>query len=62
MLKRSLTHSSARVHGSKNYDYERLEFLGDRVLGLVIAELLSELFPEAREGDLARRFNRLVRK
>ena len=41
---------------------KRLEFLGDRVLGLVIAELLSELFPEAREGDLARRFNRLVRK
>lgn len=62
LLKRSLTHSSARVRGSKNYDYERLEFLGDRVLGLVIAELLSELYPEAREGDLARRFNRLVRK
>lgn len=62
LLLRALTHSSARARGPKNHDYERLEFLGDRVLGLVIAELLTELFPEAREGDLARQFNRLVRK
>ncbi len=62
LLQRSLTHSSARARGFKKYDYERLEFLGDRVLGLVIAEYLTELFPDAREGDLARRFNRLVRK
>lgn len=61
-LKRALTHSSARSHGPKSTDYERLEFLGDRVLGLVIAEMLIELFPKADEGDLARRFNRLVRK
>lgn len=62
LLQRALTHSSARARGPKYYDYERLEFLGDRVLGLVIAELLAELFPKAREGELARRFNRLVRK
>jgi ribonuclease-3 len=62
LLQRALTHSSARARSPKNHDYERLEFLGDRVLGLVIAELLTELFPEAREGDLARRFNQLVRK
>ena len=62
LLRIALTHSSARVRGRKGLDYERLEFLGDRVLGLVIAELLIEQFPEAREGDLALRFNRLVRK
>src|SRR5688572_32594812 len=42
-------------------DNERLEFIGDRVLGLVIAEALSERFPSASEGELARRYNRLVR-
>jgi ribonuclease III len=43
-------------------DNERLEFLWDRVLGLVIAELLLERDAKASEGALARRFNRLVRK
>lgn len=61
-LRLALTHSSARVGAPDSTDNERLEFLGDRVLGLAIAELLSEMFPEASEGDLARRFNRLVRK
>jgi len=41
---------------------ERLEFMGDRVLGLVIAEWLLSDFPEAAEGDLAVRYNALVRK
>jgi len=62
LLQTALTHSSARVRSRKGLDYERLEFLGDRVLGLVIAELLIELYPDAREGDLALRFNQLVRK
>jgi len=44
------------------FDNERLEFLGDRVLGLVVAELLWQADPEATEGDLARRYNHLVRK
>jgi ribonuclease-3 len=43
------------------HDNERLEFIGDRVLGLVIAEMLHEALPTASEGELARRFNRLVR-
>lgn len=42
-------------------DNERLEFVGDRVLGLVIVELLIEQHPEANEGELAKRYNRLVR-
>mgnify|MGYP003694811611 CR=1 FL=1 len=46
---------------AKRRDNERLEFLGDRVLGLAIAELLSEVYPAASEGELARLYNRLVR-
>ena len=63
LLKRSLTHSSVRTSSKKggDHDNERLEFLGDRVLGLSIAELLTESFPGASEGDLARIFNHLVR-
>jgi len=58
LLREALTHSSARVHRSN----ERLEFLGDRVLGLVIAESLVEAFPGEDEGALAPRLNALVRK
>ena len=65
LLERALTHSSVRANGrstrAASADNQRLEFLGDRVLGLVIAELISEAFPAANEGDLARRFNHLVR-
>lgn len=61
LLKLALTHSSARAGGKPNEDNERLEFLGDRVLGLSVAELLSDRFPEASEGELARWFNHLVR-
>lgn len=61
LLERALTHASVR--GSKNSrdDNERLEFIGDRVLGLAIAEVLNQQYPEATEGELARRYNRLVR-
>ena len=61
LLRQALTHSSARSD-TVACDNERLEFLGDRVLGLAIAELLCELQPEAREGDLARLYNRLVQR
>ena len=44
------------------HENERLEFLGDRVLGLVIAEWLVEMFPDQREGELATKLNGLVRK
>jgi ribonuclease-3 len=61
LLKRALTHASVRQTSAKRRDNERLEFLGDRVLGLAIAELLSEFYPAASEGELARLYNRLVR-
>ncbi len=57
-LERALTHSSARSRAQGNY--ERLEFLGDRVLGLIIAEQLFALFPNAKEGELSVRLNQLV--
>ena len=61
LLKKALTHASVRQASAKRRDNERLEFLGDRVLGLAVAEFLSELYPAASEGDLARLYNRLVR-
>ena len=57
-LEEALTHSSAAGSISDN---DRLEFLGDRVLGLIIADRLLGDFPEAETGELARRYNRLVR-
>lgn len=51
----------AFTHGSASRDsYERLEFLGDRVLGLVIARWLYERFPDEPEGKMSRRYNALV--
>ncbi|HLO23937.1 MAG TPA: ribonuclease III [Methyloceanibacter sp.] len=61
LIELALTHASARPSLKPNEDNERLEFLGDRVLGLAIAELLTASFPEASEGELARRYNQLVR-
>jgi ribonuclease-3 len=61
LLKKALTHASVRQAPGKRRDNERLEFLGDRVLGLAIAELLWEIYPNADEGELARHYNRLVR-
>jgi ribonuclease-3 len=61
LLEIALTHASVRGAKGKRSDNERLEFIGDRVLGLAIAELLNERFPDGSEGDLARRYNRLVR-
>lgn len=55
-LERALTHAST----SDDNNYERLEFLGDRVLGLVMAEALCEHFPDEAEGGLARRHSALV--
>jgi ribonuclease-3 len=52
---------AALTHASRRGDnYERLEFLGDRVLGLVMARWLYEKFPTEPEGNLSRRFNTLV--
>ena len=63
LLVRALTHRSAAMgKTSASGGNERLEFLGDRVLGLVIANLLYGRFPKEREGALAKRFVALVRK
>lgn len=61
LLERALTHSS-RAHeaGDPGRDNERLEFLGDAVLGLVVAELLMERHPDVPEGNLSRARARLV--
>jgi ribonuclease-3 len=55
LFERALSHSSAGKDS-----YERLEFLGDRVLGLVMARWLFERFPEEPEGKMSRRYNALV--
>jgi len=57
----ALTHVSASA-GGRRETYQRLEFLGDRVLGLVMAEILYDSFPDADEGELSRRLASLVRK
>lgn len=74
LLKSALTHSSTtsanknnskiqKLQDQKNDENnERLEFLGDRVLGLSISSLLIKLYPGDEEGDLARRYNHLVRR
>lgn len=59
LFTRALTHSS-RTDSHGEASYERLEFLGDRVLGLAMAEWLCELFPDEPEGQLTKRFNALV--
>lgn len=53
LLTRALTHRSA-LGFKERADYERLEFLGDAVLDLSVAHLLSDLHPEAREGELSK--------
>ncbi len=61
LLERALTHASVRSTLASRLDNERLEFLGDRVLGLAVAEALHVALPDHQEGELARYFNRLVR-
>jgi len=56
----ALTHLSAQVAGGRSY--QRLEFLGDRVLGLVVADQLYASFPQASEGELSMRLAKLVRR
>jgi ribonuclease-3 len=61
LLVRSLTHVSAAA-GVGAESYQRLEFLGDRVLGLAVAELLFTAYPTAPEGELSQRLSELVRR
>ena len=60
LLARALTHVSASP--ARRESYERLEFLGDRVLGLAVAHMLYDAFPNETEGELSRRLAALVRK
>ncbi len=60
LLDEALTHRS--VTPRRERGYERLEFLGDRVLGLVVADMLLAAFPDEEEGALARRLAALVRQ
>jgi ribonuclease-3 len=61
LLSQALTHVSA-TGGPDRGTYQRLEFLGDRVLGLAVAEMLYRAFPDASEGELSRRLAELVRR
>ena len=58
LLTKSLTHKSF----DKDYNNEKIEFLGDRVLGLVIAKKLLEIYPDEKEGVLDKKFASLVNK
>jgi ribonuclease III len=60
LLDRAMTHRSATQGRAAEWSNERLEFLGDRILGLVMVETLMERFPKQREGELAPRLNAMV--
>ncbi|MFZ5691995.1 MAG: ribonuclease III [Pseudomonadota bacterium] len=62
LLERALTHISALKGQGRTGSYQRLEFLGDHVLGLAVSEMLFEAFPKAEEGELSRRLADLVRR
>ena len=62
LLQRALTHVSALAQPRREDSNQRLEFLGDRVLGLAVADLLCDNYPKATEGELSRRLAALVRK
>jgi ribonuclease-3 len=62
LVDRSLTHVSALTGGNRANSYQRLEFLGDHVLGLIISDMLFHAFPRADEGELSRRLADLVRR
>lgn len=60
LLDQALTHPSAGSGQRRYATYQRLEFLGDRVLGLVVAEALFRRYPDADEGELSKRIHALV--
>src|SRR5215469_7289352 len=63
LLTTAITHVSALKPSHKRGDsYQRMEFLGDHVLGLVVSDMLYRAFPEADEGELSKRLADLVRK
>ena len=62
LLEQALSHISALAGPRRLDSYQRLEFLGDRVLGLAVSDLLFRAFPDDEEGALSRRLSDLVRK
>lgn len=60
LLKQAMIHSSYSSKSDENY--ERLEFLGDRVLGICVSKMLYDIFPKDLEGDLSQRYVGLVCK
>ncbi len=63
LLERALTHISAlKGAQGRTASYQRLEFLGDHVLGLAVSDMLFRTFPKANEGELSRRLADLVRQ
>jgi ribonuclease-3 len=63
LLKTALTHVSALKPSQNRTDsYQRLEFLGDHVLGLIVSDMLYGAFPKADEGEMSKRLADLVRK
>ncbi|MEZ5691770.1 MAG: ribonuclease III [Rickettsiales bacterium] len=57
LLELALTHPSV----NKKKNYQRLEFLGDSVVGMLVAHIIYDMFPQEKEGELARRLSLLVR-
>ena len=55
LLNEALTHSSIKINNKQKriFNYERLEFLGDRILGFIISDLIFKKFPNFQEGDLS---------
>ena len=63
LLQQALTHASALSGAdTSGGSYQRLEFLGDRVLGLAVASMLHRHYPRADEGEMARRLNHMVKR
>ncbi|MCW5750138.1 MAG: ribonuclease III [Alphaproteobacteria bacterium] len=62
LLEEALTHPSIEANQREGGDYDRLEFLGDRVIGLVVATELWRRHEDARAGELALRYNAIVRR
>lgn len=62
LLEEALTHPGcAQTHKDIPFNYQRLEFLGDSVLGMIVAEIVYHLYPQENEGNLAKRHAALVR-
>lgn len=62
LLTTAFTHVSALKSARRTDSYQRLEFLGDHVLGLIVSDMLYRAFPDADEGELSKRLADLVRK